>query len=790
MRDKKAMSATDREQTALPKFPRFSPTPGAPSAAAAAEPTGPRWAWARHWEFWLALVLAAFLRLWQSNITQFLDDQAGLMQLARSGVVQGALPVTGIPSSIGTLNPPLSVYLLMPFAYFTQDPTAAVISIALWNVVGVALCYIFALRYFGRRIAAVGTLLFATCGMAINYSRFLWQQNYLPPLVVLWAITLYAGCVRGRKRWFVANATLLVIMALLHPVSALLIPVTIIGLFLAPQRPRLWEYGVFAVIVGILAAPSLIWEYLSGWSDVRVLLHLGAHGGSDLSIFYEVYLALGAPGATDFGPAALIYQFRQVAPVINIVAALVFVLGYVALTLRVWRPALAIWRHGSPTAARALTGGPADTVPAPQADATPAPTPTFAQAYRTATPRDRLALAGRWARAVYRDLRAQPGWRAHTLLWLWITIPIVGLLHHSSTLFVHYLIILYPGLFLVGAFAVQDVPRWLAGRRARRSPFAQWGDEPRAIPVLAPRWATRLVAVTLIALIAAQATQSSLYTASIMAPGFQAFVSHGYPLTTLEQINGAITTLEHQQGASNVVILTIDTPRYRAPLDYLLVSEHPDRVSVTENCLLLPAPSAGPSLIVNAVAPPVENPAAALLPTLPNVGEVGQIPALGAAPWQAYLAQGATPALPGETPLAVSYRDQQGDALTLAGAAVTAPGVIRLRWRIDAAPAGRWFQFGVGAAGHAASSADSGPTPTTALPANADCQPARWAAGETLFTWATVPASTTGALSVSLAAGTLGLQSSTIGGLRFLADAPVSGMAPLSPVGPAPSIVA
>lgn len=756
-----------------------APLLGVVSPAVAAPAVGgvvARWQWARHWEFWLAVALAAFLRLWRSDLAQFLDDQAGLMRLARAGILQGALPVASIPSSVGTLNPPLNVYLLMPFAYFSQNPLPAVISIAVWNVLGVALCYPFALRYFGRRDAATAALLFATCGAAVNYSRFIWPQNYLPPLTVLWAITLYAGCVLGRKRWFVANATLLLLMALLHPVAALLIPVTIIGVFLAPQRPRWWEYAVFALIAGILLAPSLIWEYLSGASDLRRLAHFATGQGTfDFSIFHNLYLALGAPGFADFGPTSLFYPYRQITPVINIVAALVFVVGYLALTLRVWRPALAIWRTTSPTPA------PADANGAQGADHS---APTFALAYRRATPRGRLGLAWRWALAVYRGLRAKAGWRAEALLWLWVSVPLAALIHHSSPLYVHYLILLYPAAFLVAGFGAQDVPRWLAGRqRARRSPFALLGEgivAPPGIATAAPRWATVVVGMALVALVAAQAAQSSLYTASIRSPGFQAFVGYGYPLSAVQQLDSEITTLERQQGATNVVILTAAPQRYRAALEYLLVSEHPDRVSLTENCLLLSAPSAGPTLIVDAVAPGTVSQAADLLPGLPNVRRAGSLPILGSAPLQAYLAQGATPTLPGEAPLAVSYRDQQGDGLTLLGAAPTAPGVLRLRWRIDTAPAGHWFRVAAQSSGQPT----AGVSAATAQAEKDDCQPTRWSSGETLFTWTSYPTTTPGALTISLAAGTLGLDAPTLGPLRFLADTPPPGaLVPLAPSG-------
>ncbi|MGH2517166.1 MAG: ArnT family glycosyltransferase, partial [Ktedonobacterales bacterium] len=198
-----------------------------------------RWLWLRYWEFWFALALGAFLRLWQLGTSQFLDDQAILMSMARSSVVQHAIPITGIPSSIHALNPPLSVYLLMPFALFGKDPFPAIVALALWNVAGVALCYIFAWRYFGRRVAAIGTLLFATSGAAVDFSRFLWQQNYMPPLLILWALATFAGALRGTRGWFFASATLLALATLLHPTALLLAPVLLAAFALAPRKPHI-----------------------------------------------------------------------------------------------------------------------------------------------------------------------------------------------------------------------------------------------------------------------------------------------------------------------------------------------------------------------------------------------------------------------------------------------------------------------------------------------------------------------------------------------------------------------
>ncbi|HLY30429.1 MAG TPA: glycosyltransferase family 39 protein, partial [Ktedonobacterales bacterium] len=439
----------------------------------------------------------------------------------------------------------------------------------MWNIFGVGLCYIFALRYFGRRIASIGTLLFATCGAAVNYSRFIWQPNYLPPLLVLWAITLYAGCVQGRRRWFVGHATILLLAILLHSVVALLIPVTGVAVALAPQRPRLVEYGAVALIALVLAAPTLIWEAISNGYDARALYHSALHGGQiDLQVIRSLYAVLGAPGAGDFGPTALYAQLSLAYTPLNIAAALIFALGYLALTLRIARPALAIWRTNPDVTHTHVQSG-----------ASVSSSPTFAAVYAKATPRERPGLAWRWLRAVYHGLRADAPWRAELLLWLWVTTPVVLLLRHSAPPQVHYLLVLFPGVFLTSAFAAVDVPHWLGRLRPPQ----------RTTPGTTPRWAALAVSAAITLLLIAQAGQSAVYVTSLADTSFTALAGYGYPLSELETADQAMTALQHANGAANVEIITPTAARYRDPLDYLLVSEHSTRVSLTANCLLLPA---------------------------------------------------------------------------------------------------------------------------------------------------------------------------------------------------------
>src|SRR5215469_13193777 len=128
-RDRDTAVTLDTATTGRAESPAI--TRPAPSA------TGGTWVFARHWEFWLALLLGAFLRLWHIELTQFLQDQRNFYILAREAVLHHALLVTSVTYSIGVYSPPLSADLLVPFAAFGHNPLPAVIAIAVWNVLGV-----------------------------------------------------------------------------------------------------------------------------------------------------------------------------------------------------------------------------------------------------------------------------------------------------------------------------------------------------------------------------------------------------------------------------------------------------------------------------------------------------------------------------------------------------------------------------------------------------------------------------------------------------------------------------
>lgn len=664
-------------------------------ALAGSQPPAMRGTWLawrgfRNWELWLALVIGAFLRFWHLDLTSFLVDQNISMRLARTAIVRHLLPVTSVEYSVGGYAPPFGLYLVMPFALFTHDPFPLVISVAVWNVLGIGLCYAFALKYFGRWVAGVGTLLFATCGVAVNYSRFIWQPNYETTFLILWALALFAWCIDGRRRWFAACLVLLVLLLEIIPVTIILVPITAVGWFIAPHRPRGRDYALFGGVLLVVLAPTLLWEFVSGGLDFRQLTqYSGGHATTSLAVFRVLYQTISAPGASDMGPASLYARFGSWYPFISLLAALLIAAGYAILCWRVLAPA-----------ARAL-----------------------ARAWRTppATNPGRGMFLARLA-GVWRALRVDREWCANLLLWLWVTLPPLSMIRHASPPTVHYLIVMYPAIFLVAAYPVWflrefDVLRWIAGRPLRG--------------LLGKLLDRRVVAGAGIAvaglLIAAQATQSALYPASLVSPGFEAMHFYGFPLAEMQAAEQRISALQRQQAAAAIYISLPVGQRFEQGMDYLLVGEHGDRTGYADNCLVLPPPDAPPTLLVSTSA---GSPTAALLPALANAQRVSDIPMVGGEPFQIYRVSGAVPALPGETALAPAvYQATPHNALRLDAAAVDAPGMLRLRWTVLAAAqdAGAPEVYHLQArAAEGNASADLGV---------ADCQPTHWQAGQTVFTW-------------------------------------------------------
>jgi fucose 4-O-acetylase-like acetyltransferase len=206
----------------------------------------------------LVLLIAAIMRLTEPGIIEFLHDEAYLSLLAQDWVAGGPIPFTGIPSSVGIPNPPISLYIMaIPYA-LSASPVFATMFIAALNVAGVGLLWLMAQRYIGRRAALLAGLAYALNPWAVLYSRKIWAQDFHTPFVLLGLLLGLYGFVEG-KRWAqVACLPMLFLAFQIHFAAWALLPLYL-WLLWRGRHNRSWlAFGVSGILAAATLAPFLI----------------------------------------------------------------------------------------------------------------------------------------------------------------------------------------------------------------------------------------------------------------------------------------------------------------------------------------------------------------------------------------------------------------------------------------------------------------------------------------------------------------------------------------------------
>lgn len=496
--------------------------------------------WSTRPDFLLVLAVGAALRLTLLGQTTFLGDQAELLALARSAAIHHSLPVTGIRSSIGTLNPPASVYMLLPFALL-GDPRWATLATALVNVVAVVLLYFLADRYVGRRAAFAAGLLYASAGWPIYFSRYIWQQNLLAPVVLLFFWTVCRGVLERRPGWLGWNVLLWGIAIQLHPSAAPLLAVTLVAAVFAWRtlRPRDALWCALALLA--LFLPTVVWEHASGGSDVSLF---GAYEQQpalyNADALGDLLSMLGPQGPLLYG-AGTAY------------AKAYWVIAWLAGWLDVLFVTSAIWVV--------------------------------------------VQLCGA-LRATLRLRRIPSGnWRLLLLLACWQLAPLLAMIKHPYPIHEHYLLAVLPAPYLMmGAFlddAVRRLPGVLA-RLSERFPML-------AVKSFSGSFAdTALVAAALV-LGSAQTYGAAAQLATLNHGRFDGILNHSYSHygITLESQRAALTVAHLAARTHGAQLYVATTDLHQESMGYLVDSGYgPATVYDATTCLVVPTAGAEPAVVL------------------------------------------------------------------------------------------------------------------------------------------------------------------------------------------------
>ncbi len=263
----------------------------------------------------LLLIVAAILRMGWPGVTEFKADEARLLALALD-MADGAFALRGISSSVGFPNFPASVWIYSIPLFVWPHPYAATIFTGLLNTLAVGACYWFVRRYWGIGAAFAATLMLAVSPWAIIFSRKIWAQNLLPLFVMGWAIGAALAFVDRRPKFIWLHFICLAIAVQIHLAAVALVPVTLILLLVFWRRVS-WK---FVLTGGLLAAltvlPFLIYMGRT-FQQSGSLPTLPSGGSSALtleSINFTTMLSLGTNIHSLAGPDVFSIYLAQLPP--------------------------------------------------------------------------------------------------------------------------------------------------------------------------------------------------------------------------------------------------------------------------------------------------------------------------------------------------------------------------------------------------------------------------------------------------------------------------------------------
>jgi uncharacterized membrane protein len=205
---------------------------------------------------------------------EFKADEANNLFMASYLALGRAFTLVGIPSSIGTYNPPLFTYLMALPLFFSRNPVVAAGVVALFNCAAVGLLYVFCRRYFNQRVAIVAAVFFAVNPWAVFYSRKIWQQDLLPLFVMGFFYCLFAVACEERRKPLLGCFACLAAMTQFHLSSIYYL--VVLGISLLWFRPKVgWGYYAGGIGLALLIyAPYIAFDILNRGYNLQIYLRI------------------------------------------------------------------------------------------------------------------------------------------------------------------------------------------------------------------------------------------------------------------------------------------------------------------------------------------------------------------------------------------------------------------------------------------------------------------------------------------------------------------------------------
>jgi hypothetical protein len=386
------------------------------------------------------MLLAAYLRLSNLELTEFKLDEAHVCSKAAEFLASGHPPLVGIGSSVGMANPPLFIYLMAIPISLSKNPAVIAGFIALLNVGAVLGCYLLAREYFGEKVALITTLLFAVSPWAVFYARKIWAQDLLPPFVELFFAAIFSTIVKRRPRQLILVFLWLACLIQLH-LSALAFILLIVLLHLV-FRSRI---SLIPLLIGLLVfvlifAPYIYYDATHGWINLRTFVEV-SRGPSPFDLKSAHYAAQIIAGQGYHALTGVSFK-KFLAEIIgftwlNTVETGLFLGGVAYLAWQVLRGWYRGRKHGVSMTTQAVI--------ASEAKQSPSRKEEIASSQKTLLAMTRAE-----------QLRVSDEVVKFTILLSWLLLPVLFYVRHATPVYPHYFILLYPVQFIIiGLFVVR-----------------------------------------------------------------------------------------------------------------------------------------------------------------------------------------------------------------------------------------------------------------------------------------------------------------------------------------------
>ena len=207
----------------------------------------------------ISLVAAAF-RITNLDLIEFKGDEAINLYLAARPVFGHPLPPGGTISSIGIVNTPLLNYILFPFVLISTNPKIVSMLIGLLNSTTIGLLYLVFRHYYGFKSALISCIFIALSPWAVIYSRKIWAQDFILPLMVPLILSIHKIVKEQKPQYWILYTFSSLLLIQLHQPSLYFVAI-LSSLIFVYQRKISIKYTTIGIILGLLPLiPYLLYQ--------------------------------------------------------------------------------------------------------------------------------------------------------------------------------------------------------------------------------------------------------------------------------------------------------------------------------------------------------------------------------------------------------------------------------------------------------------------------------------------------------------------------------------------------